>query len=72
MSVTLASWYLSNSRPIPDLYSEISDFYAKVPALYAEIMYFCFIIALFGFHCEGNVCGRVPLGCLWSVTNDDV
>ena len=63
MLVTLASRYMSNFRMIPDLY-------AKVLALYTKVPDFCANISFVGFYCDGNVRGRVPIGCLWSVAND--
>ena len=59
----LAYQFLSNFWPIPDLFAKIPCFYTKVPPFYANIF-------LFGFHCAINLCGRVPLGCLWSILND--
>ena len=48
---------------IPALYYKIPALYAKIPDFYADIF-------LFGFHCDGNICGRVPIYCLWYSAND--
>ena len=65
MLVTLASRYLSDFRTIPSLY-------AKVPALCAKISDLYAYTSLFGFHCSGNVRGRVAVGCHRFVANDSV
>ena len=58
-----------NLCPIPALYSEIPAFYAKVPDLYAQTPPFYADIFPFGFHFSGNVRGKSPISCLWSIAN---
>ena len=36
--------------------------FCTIPDLYADIF-------LFVLHCAGNVCGRFPVDCIWSVPN---
>ena len=64
MLVTLASKFLCDFFPIPTLYCEIPDLYTKIPTFYADNY-------IFGFHCAGNKCGRVLVGYLNSLANDD-
>ena len=63
MLVTLASLILSNFCLIPDLYAKIPSLYSQIPDFYADI-------CLLGFHCAGNVQGKVLIFRLKSVYND--
>ena len=46
-------------------------FYAKIPAFYAQTSSFYANICLYFFDCDGGVCGRLPIGYLCTVPNDN-
>ena len=50
----------------------ISVQFFRIRALYAKIYDFNADIFLFVFHCADNICGWVPIGCLWFIYNYSV
>ena len=72
MLITFASQFLSILCPIPSLYAKISAFLRQTPCYLRLNTCFLRQCLSFWLHCSCNVCGWVPVGCLWSISNEGV